>query len=304
MRTLVTGGAGFVGSTLVDRLLAEGHAVDVVDDLSTGRLDNLAEARADRRNELSIHHIDIRQPEMVDLVTRRRPDVVFHLAARPGSDAIVDAEVTVLGTLRVLQGAQAGGTRKVVFASSASVYGHVDDKHVPIRESQAQRPVSTHGVAKKAAADYLHAYRELHGIEFTALALGTVYGPRQVHGPVARFASSLVGGQPAAIHGDGLQTRDLLYVDDAVDALVRAAERGSGLLVNIGTGRETRIVDLYRSIAEQAGVPAAKPEIEPPRPAERRRCALDAGRAKIHLGWSSWTALDEGITEVLRSLRR
>lgn len=304
MRVLVTGGAGFVGSTLVDRLLAEGHAVDVVDDLSTGRLDNLAEARSDRRNELSIHHVDIRQPEAVELLTRRTPEVVFHLAARADADPIVDAEVTVLGTLRVLQGAVAAGTRKVVFTSSASVYGHVDDGRIPIRESQAQRPVSMHGVSKKAATDYLTAYRELHGIEFTALALGTVYGPRQVAGPVATFASSLLAGRSASIHGDGLQTRDLLYVDDAVDALVRAAERGSGLLVNIGTGRETRVVDLFRSIAEQAGVPSVEPVLEAARPTERRRCALDAGRAKIHLGWSSWTTLDEGIADTLRSLRR
>ena len=304
MRVLVTGGAGFIGSTLVDRLLAEGHAVDVVDDLSTGRLDNLADARSDRRNELSIHHFDVRQPEASDLLARRAPEVVFHLAARPGADPIVDAEVTVLGTLRVLQGSVAAGTRKVVFASSASVYGQVEDARIPIRESTAQRPVSVHGVSKKAATDYLTAYRELHGIEFTALALGTVYGPRQVTGPVASFASALVAGRPTSIHGDGLQTRDFLYVDDAVDAMVRASERGSGLLVNIGTGRETRVVDLFRAIAEQAGAPATEPVREPARPGERLRCALDAGRAKIHLGWSSWTTLDEGIAEVLRSHRR
>src|SRR5215213_6977628 len=158
VRTLVTGGAGFIGSTLVDRLLAEGHAVDVVDDLSTGRLDNLAEARADRRNELSIHHLDIRQPEVTELVARREPDVVFHLAARPGADPFVDAEVTVLGTLRVLEGARAAAARKIVFASTAAVYGNVEDGRLPIRESQAQRPVSQHGVAKKAATDYLGAY--------------------------------------------------------------------------------------------------------------------------------------------------
>jgi UDP-glucose 4-epimerase len=304
MRVLVTGGSGFIGSTLVDRLLAEGHAVDVIDDLSTGRLDNLAEARRDRRNQLSIHHVDIRQPEVVELVARRTPEVVFHLAGRAAAAPIVDAEVTVLGTLRVLEGAHAAGARKVVFASSASVYGHVDDARIPIRESQAQRPVTTHGVAKKAAADYLTAYRELHGIEFTALALATVYGPRQVMGPVASFASSLLAGRPTAIQGDGLQTRDLLYVDDAVDALVRASERGSGLLVNVGTGRETRVVDLFRTIAERAGAPKAEPVLEPARPGERRRCALDPGRAKIHLGWSPWTALDDGLAETLRSLRR
>jgi UDP-glucose 4-epimerase len=304
VRALVTGGAGFIGSTLVDRLLAEGHAVDVVDDLSTGRLDNLAEARADRRNELTIHHIDIRQPEMTDLVVRRRPEVVFHLAARPGADVVVDAEVTVLGTVRVLEGARAGGVHKIVFASSAAVYGHVPDDRVPIRESQQQRPVSAAGVAKKAATDYLAAYREQHGIEFTSLALASVYGPRQTRGPVAAFTAALSGGRPPTIHGDGRQTRDFLYVDDAVDALVRAAERGSGLLVNIGTGRETAVGALAALIAEQLGVEGVEPESEPARPGDRLRSALDAGRAKIHLGWSSWTVLEEGLADTLRGQRR
>jgi UDP-glucose 4-epimerase len=304
MRVLVTGGAGFIGSTLVDRLLAEGHAVDVVDDLSTGRLDNLKDARADRRNELSIHHVDIRQPEIVELVERRSPEVVFHLAARPGADGVVDAEVSVVGTLRVLDGALRAHARKIVFASTGSVYGNVDDGALPIRESQPQRPVSTHAVAKKAAADAMSAYREVHGIEFTALALSTVYGPRDAHGPVASFAASLAAGRPTTIDGDGLQTRDLLYVDDAVDALVRAAERGSGLVVNIGTGRETSILDLFRVVAAQSGMPNEAPVHGPARPGDLRRVALDAGRARIHLGWSSWTTVEEGVADTLSARRR
>ena len=303
MRVLVTGGAGFLGSTLVDRLLAEGHAVDVVDDLSTGRLDNLAEARGDRRNELTIHHLDIRQPEIVELLARRQPEVVFHLAARADADPVADAEVTVLGTLRVLDGARAAGTRKVVFASTAAVYGAVEDKKLPIRESQPQKPLTPSAVAKKAATDYLAAYRELHGIDFTALALGTVYGPRQTGGAIASFVRAALAGEPAVVVGDGAQTRDFVFVDDAVDALVRAAERGSGLLVNIGTGRETAVVDALRAVNEQADVhlaPVARPAVV----GVRRRCALDAGRARIHLGWSAWTALEDGIAETLRASRR
>lgn len=302
MKVLVTGGAGFLGSTLVDRLLAEGHAVDVIDDLSTGRLDNLAEARADRRNELTIHHLDLRQPEVVELLGRRQPEVVFHLAARPDADAITDAEVTVLGTLRVLEGARAGGTRKVVFASSASVYGAVEDKKLPIRESQPQKPLTPSAVAKKAAADYLAAYRELHGVEFTALALGTVYGPRQTRGAIASFVRAALAGEPAVLDGDGAQTRDFVFVDDAVDALVRAAERGSGLLVNIGTGRETSVRDALGAVCEQADVriaPVARDAVA----GDRRRCVLDAGRARIHLGWSAWTVLENGIAETLRAAR-
>jgi len=287
VRTLVTGGAGFLGSTLVDRLLAAGHAVDVVDDLSTGRLDNLAEARADRSNELSISHFDIRQPEVVDVIAKRTPEVVFHLAARPGADAVTDAEVTIVGTLRVIEGALAAGARKVVFASSASVYGECD--RLPIRESAAQKPVSSAGVAKKAATEYFAAAREAHGLEFTALALGSVYGPRQQHGVVASFLDAVRNGTQPVVCGDGRQTRDFLYVDDAVDALVRAAERGSGLVVNVGTGRETSVLELLRSITD------AEPTFVDPPAGDRRRSALDAGRARIHLGWSPWTTLEDGL---------
>jgi UDP-glucose 4-epimerase len=286
VRALVTGGAGFLGSVLVDRLLAEGHAVDVIDDLSTGRLDNLGEARADRRNQLSIHHFDIREAQVVDLVARRQPEIVFHLAARPGADAVTDAEVSVLGTLRILDGALAAGARKIVFASSAAIYGEAEK--TPIRESHAQRPISAHGVAKKAATDYLAAYRDLHGLEFTALALGAVYGPRQRHGAVAAFT-----GGGSIVRGDGKQTRDFVFVDDAVDAFVRAAERGSGLVVNIGTGRETSVLELLRLVS------TADPVFEDAAAGDRRRSVLDAGRARIHLGWSAWTSLEDGLRQTL-----
>lgn len=303
MRALVTGGAGFLGSMLVDRLLAEGHAVDVVDDLSAGRLDNLADARADRRHELAIHHVDVRQPEMADLVARREPEVVFHLAARSEADPVTDAEVTVVGTVRVLEGARAAGARKVVFASSAAIYGEVDGKHLPVRESQAQHPLGSSAVAKQAAADYLAAYRARHDVEFTALALSSVYGPRQVRGAVATFARAVLAGAPCPVTGDGAQTRDLLYVDDAVDALVRAADRGSGLLVNIGTGRETSIGELARTVAELAGVPVSTTH-DGVVDGELRRCAVDPGRAKIHLGWAPWTTVEDGVAETLRWWRR
>lgn len=301
MRVLVTGGAGFIGSTLVDRLLAEGHAVDVLDDLSTGRLDNLAEARADRRHEITFHTIDIRTPETPDVIARRSPEVVFHLAGRHGADVETDTEIGVVGTLRVLEGARRAGARKVVFASSAGVYGEVDAANLPVREGQPQRPLSMHGVAKKAAMEYLVAYREHHGIEFTALALGTVYGPRQVLGVVPSLLARLLAGEACVVTGDGAQTRDLVYVDDAVDALVRAADKGSGLLVNVGTGQETTIGELLRTLAALAGVEAPAVAVAPAVAGEARRVALDPGRARIHLGWSPWTTLDEGLREVLEA---
>ena len=307
MRALVTGGAGFIGSTLVDRLLAEGHHVDVVDDLSTGSLANLAEARATPGHELTFHRLDIREPTVIELVAHRRPEVVFHLAAQADVRVSVerpafDAEVNIIGTLNVLEGARAAGTRKVVFAASGgTLYG--EPQKLPVPESHPQRPLSPYGVAKKAAGDYLAAYRELHGIEFTALALANVYGPRQdPHGEagvVAIFAGRLLAGEPCTIFGDGNQTRDFVYVDDVVDAFARAANKGSGLLMNIGTGVETSVNELYLTMATAAGTdaPAA---FAPARPGELARSSLDPSRAGIHLGWKPWTTMEAGAAEVLR----
>ena len=308
MRALVTGGAGFIGSALVDRLLAGGHAVDAVDDLSTGSLANLSEARSDPDADFRFHHLDIRAEALGDLVARRRPEVVFHLAAQADvrvsvARPVFDAEVNVLGTVNLLEAARRAGSRKVVFASSGgTIYGEVDPADLPVRESHPQRPVSPYGVAKKAATDYMVAYREMHEVEFTALALANVYGPRQdPHGEagvVAIFAGRLLAGQRCTIYGDGEQTRDFVFVDDVVDAFVRAADKGGGLVVNIGTGVETSVNQLYDTMAAAAG--AAEPAVyEPPRPGELLRSALDPGRAAIHLGWRPWTTLVEGSRQVL-----
>ncbi len=309
MQALVTGGAGFIGSTLVDRLLAEGHSVDVVDDLSSGSLANLAEARADRGNALKFHQVDIRDGAVVELIGRRQPEVVFHLAAQADVRVSVarptyDAEVNIVGSLNVLEGARLAGTRKIVFASSGgTIYGEPPASELPIKESQPQQPLSPYGVAKRVVTDYLHVYRELHSIEFTSLAMANIYGPRQdPHGEagvVAIFAGLLLEGKPCTIFGDGNQTRDFVYVDDAVDAFVRAADRGSGLLCNIGTGKETSVNELYAAMAEAAGV--TEPAVHAPaRPGELDRSALDPGRAGLHLGWEPWTDLPTGVTEVLR----
>jgi len=306
VHVLVTGGAGFIGSTLVDRLLAEGHRVDVVDDLSTGSLANLAEARATGDHNLSFHRLDVRDEALVDLMAHRRPEVVFHLAAQPDVRVSVarpafDAQVNVIGTVNVLEGARKAGTAKVVFAASGgTLYGEPDE--LPVRESAPQRPLSPYGVAKKAAGDYLSAYRELHGVEFTALALANVYGPRQdPHGEagvVAIFAGHLLAGEQCTIFGDGTQTRDFVYVDDVVDAFARAARRGTGLLMNVGTGRETSVNRLYATMAAAAGV-NLPPLYAPARPGELARSALHPGRAEIHLGWKAWTTLEEGTAAVL-----
>jgi UDP-glucose 4-epimerase len=305
-RALITGGAGFIGSTLVDRLLAEGNTVDVVDNLSTGSLANLAEARTVGAGRFNFHQLDVRAADLVELMARRKPEVVFHLAAQVDvrmsvADPVLDAEINILGSLRALEGARAAGARKVVFASSGgTIYGDAD--LLPVKESQPQRPLSPYGVAKKAVGDYLFAYRELHGLEYTALALANVYGPRQdPHGEagvVAIFAGRLLAGEPCVIFGDGKQTRDFVYVDDAVDAFSRAGDRGSGLVCNIGTGTETSVNELYSAMARNAGV-AAPPVHVPARAGELRRSCLDPSRAAIHLGWKPWTTIDKGTAAVI-----
>ena len=312
MRALVTGGAGFIGSTLVDRLLAEGCSVDVIDDLSTGSLTNLAGARASADNELSFHRLDIRSLEVVELIGRRAPEVIFHLAAqadvrRSVADPVFDADVNLLGTLRILEGARAAGSQRVVFAASGgTLYGEPDPSELPLKESLPQRPLSPYGVSKKAALDYLVAYRGLHSLEFAALALANVYGPRQdPHGEagvVAIFAERLLRGQPVTVFGDGGQTRDFVYVDDVVDAFVRAATKGGGLVCNIGTGRETSVNTLLQEMAVQAGV-EAELEYRPLRPGELARNCLDPTRARIQLGWSPWTELGPGTSATVEFVR-
>jgi UDP-glucose 4-epimerase len=310
---MVTGGAGFIGSTLVDRLLAEGHEVDVVDDLSSGSLVNLADARAGAVRALTIHQLDIRLPDVIDLITRRCPEVVFHLAAQADVRVSVerpafDAEVNVVGSLNVLEGARAAGSQRVVFAASGgTLYGEPDVTDLPVREAHPHRPLSPYGVSKKAVIDYLVAYRELYSLEFVALALANVYGPRQdPHGEagvVAIFAQRLVAGSPVTIFGDGEQTRDFVYVDDAVDAFVRAATRGGGLVCNVGTGRETSVNELYQVMSAEVGVDVP-PHFAPLRTGEMLRSSLDVERAGIQLGWRPWTDLVEGTRAVLDFVRR
>ncbi|MDQ6836789.1 MAG: GDP-mannose 4,6-dehydratase [Actinomycetota bacterium] len=316
MRAFVTGGAGFIGSNLVERLLVEGHAVDVVDNLSTGSLANLATARRDTDRELSFQRLDIASSDMTGIMARRPPDVVYHLAARRGAAAsvdepVLDAEANIVGSLRVLEGARQAGARKVVFATSgAAIYGEAGPAGLPVKESAGHHPLSPHGVAKSSVAGYLSAYRELHDLEYTALALSSVYGPGQAPGVaggvVATLAADLITGRSGTIYGDGAQTRDFVYVDDVIDALARAAGRGSGLTLNISTGVETSIRSLHAVVAATVGVDVTA-TYAPARAGEIGRSSLNPGRAAIHLGWTPWTTLDAGVAatvEWLRTARR
>ncbi len=309
-KALVTGGAGFIGSTLVDRLLAEGWKVDVVDDLSTGSLANLAEARQTDGRRFSFTRLDVRNTGIVEHIKRQAPDVVFHLAAQ--SDVRVsiarpsfDAEVNILGTLNVLEGCSAAKATKIVFAASGgTLYGTPDE--LPTRESAPWKPESPYGASKRAAIDYLQFYRDVRSIEYSALALANVYGPRQnPHGEagvVAIFAGKLLSHQRATIFGDGNQTRDFVYVDDVVDAFFRSATRGSGLVMNIGTGKQVSVSDLFATMSRLCNTKEL-PERAAVRKGEVMNSALDPARAELHLGWKPWTELEDGLARTLEHFK-
>jgi UDP-glucose 4-epimerase len=291
---LVVGGAGFLGSHLVDRLIAEGNTVDVVDDLSSGSLANLADART-AGGSLKIHTLDVLADEFAALAAMRPPDVVYHLAwLSPGRDAAAQAGRAVQGMVAVLEAARLQGSKVVTTLPGAALYGDVPMRDLPIKEGHAWKPVGLHGVIAKSVVDMLNLYRADHTVEFTALAMSTIYGPRQRPdgGVVASFAHALRTDSSPKIHGDGRQTRDFLYVDDAVDALVRAGSRGGGLVVNIGTGLSTSVRDLWGLMA---GPAAQVPVTAPRRPNDISRFALSPTRARIHLAWAPWTDLRVGV---------
>ena len=295
MNVLVVGGAGFLGSHLTERLVAEGNSVDVVDDLSSGALGNLAEARA-MGGDLKIHTLDAGADEFQALVQLRSPQVIYHLGVLPpGELAAVTGAASMRSLFGVLEAARArGGVKVVVALSAVALYGDVAPKDQPIKENQPWTPVGVRGVLTRAIADLLLAYRDEHSVEFTALALANLYGPRQrANGGVAgAFAHALAERVTPMMTGEGRQSRDFLYIDDAVDALVRAATKGGGLVVNVGTGVATTIRDLWLLMA---GPDGANPAASPRRVDDVTRFALSPTRARIHLAWAPWTELSVGL---------
>lgn len=296
---VVTGGAGFIGSHLCDRLTADGWQVLAVDSLATGHLDNLAAAR---QGGCQFHQVDIRAPELAEVVERHRPEVVFHLAAQASVSVSVrepqyDADVNLLGTINVLEAARRAGARKVVFASSGgAIYG--SEVPLPARETHPKRPDSPYGVSKKVAEDYYDWYRRTHGLDYTLLALTNVYGPRQdAHGEagvVAIFTEAFLRGEAPTIFGDGEQTRDFVFVEDVADAFTRAADRADGRLLNIGTGVETTVNRIAELLVDLTGA-QVKPGYGPPRPGDVLRSVVDNSAAAEHLGWKPFTDLRTGL---------
>lgn len=304
MNVVVIGGAGFIGSHLVDRLLAEDHTVDVIDNLSVGSLANLALARASG-GALRFHHLDAASPEAEFSIGARHPDVIFHLALLPRHDTTPAAQGEAFtSALAVLEAARRHGVAKVVVALPAvALHGHPTARSLPVKDGEPSQlePLGVRGVVARAIVDLLVSSRDLHSIEFTALALGSVYGPRQraTGGVVAAFLDAARSGRAPILHGDGRQTRDFVFVDDVVDALVRAGERGSGLVINIGTGEQTSIAELWSRIAASIdGAAELEPVRGPARLPDVQRFAVSPVRARIHLGWSPWTSLDEGLTRL------
>lgn len=297
MSAVVVGGAGFIGSHLADRLIADGEAVDVVDDLSRGSLANLAEARS-MVGTLKIHHLDASADEFASLIGMRHPDVVYHLAAVPRGTATPAAlAASFATTVSVLEAAKAHHVDKVVVAVPASaLYGRPAARDLPVKEGPLE-PRGVRGVIARSTVDLLAAYREHDAVEFTALALATVYGPRQRAdgGVVAALRSAADERRAPVISGDGRQTRDFVYIDDTVDALVKAGSRGGGLVINVGTGEQTAINRLWEMMS---GTAAVAPQYVPAEPTEISRFAVSPVRARIHLSWSPWTDLTTGLAQL------
>jgi len=309
MRTLVTGAAGFIGSTLVDRLLADGHDVLGLDDLSHGRLGNLDAARGQDR--FTFAQTDIVDADLNRVLADARPELVFHLAAqidvrRSVEQPEFDAMVNTVGTVRLAEAARRCGVRKFVNTSSGgAVYG-VPQRY-PTAEDEPTDPASPYAAGKIAAEYYLASFGNLYGLDSTHIAPSNVYGPRQdPHGEagvVAVFAKAMLAGSPTKVFGDGGNTRDYVYVEDVVDAFVRAAgPAGAGMRFNIGTGVETSDRELHSAVAAVVGA-ADDPHFAPARLGDLRRSCLDASRARAVLGWSPRISLDEGLRRTVEYFR-
>jgi UDP-glucose 4-epimerase len=295
MRAIVTGGAGFIGSHLVDALLARGDEVHVVDNLSTGSRENLDGAA-------TLHELDIREETFEQVAGRVAPEIVFHLAAQADVGASVerptiDADVNVVGTVRVLEAGRDAGARVVFTSSGGAIYGECER---PAREGDEPQPLSPYAASKLAGEVYLATWNRLYGTRHATCRLANVYGPRQSStlegGVIAIFLDRLRQGQETQIFGDGNQTRDFVYVGDVVTALLAAAASSRGGVYNVGSGIATTVAELHRLCATTAGV-EQEPRASPQRPGDLRHSVLDASLARRELGWRAETTLAAGLAE-------
>src|SRR5436309_1894989 len=302
MRILVTGGAGFIGSHVADGFRAQGHEVAVVDDLSTGNTANLDPS-------IKLYKHDIRDDALEQVFKDFKPEVVDHHAAQsnvPASltDPVFDASVNVLGGLNLLKLSAAHGVKKFIYISSGgAMYGEPDPHDLPVKETAPVRPLSPYGASKQALEAWLGVYQRTFGMDYTILRYANIYGPRQgvreEGAVVAVFATRMAADQPVTIDGTGDQTRDFVYVGDCVRANIAALERGSGQSVNIGTGRETSIREIFDAMAEVAGY-NREPTHGPPRKGDVVRIVLNPGLAREKLGWDAAMSLHDGLSRTYR----
>ncbi|HXS34905.1 MAG TPA: NAD-dependent epimerase/dehydratase family protein [Solirubrobacterales bacterium] len=310
MKALVTGGAGFIGSNLADALLARNDEVIVVDDLSTGRRENLDGALG---AGAKLIEADIRDRAALErLAAEDKPEVIFHLAAQIDvrksiADPAFDASINVGGTANVLEAARVAGSRRIVFSSTGgAIYGEGDGQQLPLPEDAPLAPEAPYGQSKFAGEGYLALYERLYGLSTVPLRLGNVYGPRQdplgEAGVIAIFCGKLRAGEQPTVFGDGKQTRDYIYVGDVVTAMLAAADSETTGPVNIGTGIETDVLELVQALGELGDTENFEPELAPARTGEVQRISIDPARAERELGWTPQMGLSEGLRVTLDSI--
>jgi UDP-glucose 4-epimerase len=303
LKVLVTGGAGFIGSHVVDALIEEGHTVVVVDDLSTGRAE-FVNPRA------RLYQLDIRSPELAEVLDQERPELINHHAAhadvrRSVTDPVHDADVNIIGSLNLLECVRQHGASKLVYASTGgAIYG--EPVYLPCDESHPLNPICPYGVSKLTVERYLSYYGHAYGLQYAILRYPNVYGPRQdptgEGGVVAIFARQMLRGEQVVINGSGDQQRDFLYVADVVRANILAQDHLDRQTYNLGTGVGTSVNDLFALMADETGY-GAKPTHAPPRAGETFKIYLDASKARQELSWQPETRLDEGLSRTIPSFR-
>ena len=303
MKILITGGAGFIGSNVAERYLAKGWEVAVVDDLSSGRRDNVPEAA-------SFYELDVRDMELAEVMAAERPDVVSHHAAQMDvristAQPAFDADVNIIGSIKVIEAALAAGVRKVMFASTGgAVYG--EPESIPVDEDTPARPISQYGCSKLAVERYLYLYNFQRGLDYVALRYPNVYGPRQdPHGEAgvtAIFALRMLAGKPCIIFGDGTESRDYVYIDDVVAAHELAAESDYSGVLCVGSAREVTVPEIYEALASLTGN-KVEPVREPLRPGEIHRICISGAKAKDVLGWEPTVAFEDGLGRLVEYIK-
>ena len=298
-KALVTGGAGFIGSHLVDRLLSEDYQVAILDDLSAGKLRNLNPGA-------TFYHTDITQSAVDEIFSREQPDLLFHLAARvsvthSAQNPVDNAEVNVLGTLRLLESARRAGIDKFIFSSTGgAIYGNPEEN--PCSEATPPAPLSPYGLSKYVAEQYIDLYHRLYRLNYTNLRYGNVYGPRQdpegEAGVIAIFIQNMLDRDQVRIFGDGYQERDFVYVDDIVEANMLAIHGGNNRTLNLGSGSGTSVTSLFEFLKAEVGY-QLDPEHRPRRHGEVNAISLDSTQAREHLGWSPRFSLEEGLRKTV-----